>query len=225
MIIYKITNLINSKSYVGQTICSLENRWAQHNSKSSRCRAISNALRKYGKEKFTIEILVICNSLKELNEQESIFIKKFNTLAPNGYNLTSGGEGKTFSEESRSKISNAKKGKAYSEQFKKMRSESQTGKNHSDDTKKKMSDSAVGKLKTDSHRANISKSKTGISLSAEHRESIRMTLQKPIKCDQTAQVFDSASAAAKELKIGKSTIIKILKKRRPSFKGLSFSYC
>lgn len=224
MIIYKITNLINSKAYIGQTIYELEQRWVQHNSKSSGCRAIANALRKYGKENFTIEIVTICYSLEELNAQEEKYIKEFNTLAPNGYNLTTGGESRILTEESRKKISIANKGRSHSEDFREMRRQLQSGKIRSEVTKNKMSKSSLGKPKTDEHRLNISKAKTGKKLSLDHKESIKKTLQKPIKCDQTGQLFESASAAAKELKIGKSTIIKILKKRKPSFKGLSFSY-
>lgn len=216
--------MINLKSYIGQTIYGLEERWAQHNSKSSGCRAISNALHKYGKEKFSIEIITICNSLSELNEKESYFIKEFNTLAPNGYNLTSGGDAKVLAEESRERISLANKGRSHSEEFKEIRRQIQTGRLCSQETKSKMSSSAIGKPKTDEHRKNISKAKIGTKLSKDHRESIRKTLQKPIRCDQSGQIFTSTSEAAKELKIGKSTIIKILKKRKPSFKGLSFSY-
>lgn len=224
MIIYKITNIINSKSYVGQTVYGLDRRWNQHNSKSSGCRALASAIRKHGKENFTIEIVAVCNSLSELNKQETKFIKEFNTLSPNGYNLTTGGEGKVLSEESKARISEANQGRKHSEDFRQSRRKNQTGKSHSEETKEKMSKVSTGKPKSDEHRFNISKSKTGTKLSSEHKNSIKQTLQIPIKCDQTGQVFASSADAAKELRIGKSTIIKILKKRKQSFKGLSFSY-
>ncbi len=224
MIIYKITNTINLKAYIGQTIYSLEERWSQHNSKSSGCVAIASALLKYGKENFTIEIMAICNSLEELNKKESQFIKEQNTISPYGYNLTSGGEGKTLTQEVKDKISKANKGRVHSEAFRQMRKDIQTGKSPSEETKIKMSAAASGKSKSDTHRANISKAKMGNKLPEYARQSIRLKLQKPIKCDQTNQIFASASHAAKELKIGKSTIMKILKKRKPYFKGLSFSY-
>ena len=88
--IYKITNLINNKSYVGQSINPFV-RFKQHCQKS--CQHISlihQAIQKYGKENFILEILE--KDIEDYNEKEKYWIKKLNTLQPNGYNILEGGE-------------------------------------------------------------------------------------------------------------------------------------
>lgn len=91
MIIYKITNKITGKSYIGQTVQSIQKRWIMHYSKGSTCRYLSNAIKKYGKENFNIKVLARSNSIEEMNHREQYYIKIFNTLSPNGYNLMTGG--------------------------------------------------------------------------------------------------------------------------------------
>lgn len=111
MRIYLITNKINKKRYVGQTTQKLTHRWAQHCDKNSCCLGIKRAIEKYGKENFTIRTLYKANSIEELNAKEILFINKFNTLSPNGYNLKTGGNRPVYSEESRKKMSESGKGK------------------------------------------------------------------------------------------------------------------
>lgn len=89
-IIYKITNTVNNKSYIGQTRQSIQFRWNQHTSKKDNT-YFHNAIQKYGKDNFTIEILEECN-VEVLNEREIYYISKFDTFK-NGYNLTIGGDG------------------------------------------------------------------------------------------------------------------------------------
>lgn len=105
MIIYKITNLINNKCYVGQTKRSLDERWYGHCSKDG-CTALHNAILKYGKESFKIEIIDRANTESELNEKERYWIEKLNTIAPLGYNLRSGGDRFELSEVSKQRLSN-----------------------------------------------------------------------------------------------------------------------
>lgn len=105
MYIYKITNKINKKIYIGQTTRSVKKRWHEHCKKDSGCSYLSKAIQKYGKENFTIEHLVTCSNLNVLNKFEEILIKKYNTLAPNGYNLIYGGNNHKFSKKIRIKIS------------------------------------------------------------------------------------------------------------------------
>lgn len=84
--IYKITNLINSKIYIGQTIHP-EKRWWEH---CQRARTqydnypIHLAISKYGEENFSFEIL---EWTEDYDNRENILIKEFNSLVPNGYNL------------------------------------------------------------------------------------------------------------------------------------------
>ena len=88
MIVYKITNLINGKIYVGQTKFSVEKRFLQHAKANS---IIGAAIRKYGSENFKIEVIEICKNALELNEREIFWIEKLNCKVPNGYNVADGG--------------------------------------------------------------------------------------------------------------------------------------
>lgn len=94
-IIYIITNSINDKVYIGQTIQTLNKRWEGHCRKAcSENEAnmhIKRAIFKYGKDKFTIKELEKCN-IEELNEREIYYINLYNSYI-NGYNSTKGGSG------------------------------------------------------------------------------------------------------------------------------------
>ena len=88
MIIYKITNLVNGKIYVGQTKFSVEKRFKEHAKANS---PLGHAIRKYGKENFKAEVIEICQTFTELNEREIFWIAKLNCKVPNGYNIADGG--------------------------------------------------------------------------------------------------------------------------------------
>ena len=95
-IIYKITNLLNNKVYIGKTCRSLEVRWREHRSRANQgCGYyLHNAIRKYGEENFTIEMIEQTNSEKEINELEQKWINFYSSnLREKGYNLTNGGDG------------------------------------------------------------------------------------------------------------------------------------
>jgi predicted GIY-YIG superfamily endonuclease len=89
MVIYKITNKLNGKVYIGQTTQPLKRRWRNHC--ETKKGAMDSAIAKYGKENFDIEIIDIAETLEELNEKEKYWIKEYDSLAPKGYNLTYGG--------------------------------------------------------------------------------------------------------------------------------------
>lgn len=82
--IYKITNRINGKVYIGQSI-HIKRRWQEHCRPSTKS-IISDAIKKYGKENFSFEIIEECN-VEELNEKEAYYIESYNSLTPNGYNI------------------------------------------------------------------------------------------------------------------------------------------
>lgn len=93
--IYKIENTINGKCYIGQSE-NITRRWRAHRSAAFNPNAhnyditLYRAIRKYGIDNFTFTVLVECE-LSELNELESKFIQEYNSIAPNGYNLSAGG--------------------------------------------------------------------------------------------------------------------------------------
>ena len=85
--IYRITNNIDGKCYIGQTLYDdVNKRWNQHKNinHKSYCLYLYNAIKKYQPVNFKFEIICIC-----FDEE---YIKNFNTLAPNGYNLRLGGK-------------------------------------------------------------------------------------------------------------------------------------
>jgi len=88
MIIYKITNKINGKIYIGQTKFTAKKRFKQHAKADT---FIGRAIRKYGADNFKIEVVEICKNALELNEREIFWIEYFNCKVPNGYNIADGG--------------------------------------------------------------------------------------------------------------------------------------
>ncbi len=111
--IYKILNNINKKIYIGLTTNTAEYRFKKHKSMiySNGCSALYEAFKKYGVENFTIETICFSSNKKELMSLEKHYISELNTVSPNGYNLTSGGENCIVSKETRQKISNRLKGR------------------------------------------------------------------------------------------------------------------
>lgn len=113
MYIYKITNKINGKCYIGQTSRKVKYRIQDHfSSRKSQTRIslINQAVHKYGKDNFIVEELCYCFTPEELDLKEIFFIKEFNSIAPNGYNLEFGGNKlKVLSEETKQKIKNTRK--------------------------------------------------------------------------------------------------------------------
>lgn len=93
--IYKITNNINKHAYIGQSV-EIEDRWVRHkwaafNAIESYDYPLYRAIRKYGLENFTFEIIKECKQ-EELSYWEMYYIEYYNTFI-DGYNQTSGGEG------------------------------------------------------------------------------------------------------------------------------------
>jgi Trp operon repressor len=91
--IYIIKNKINDKVYIGQAV-NTQNRWWHHLSdarKNKKYSLIDRAINKYGKENFYYEILE--EQIEDYNEKEQYWIKKYNSITPNGYNIAVGGQG------------------------------------------------------------------------------------------------------------------------------------
>lgn len=90
--IYKITNLLNGKIYIGQTRMTVKQRMYKHYSRANQndITGIDAAIKKYGKENFSVETLEECEEDK-LDERERYYINLFSSY-DNGYNLTLGGQ-------------------------------------------------------------------------------------------------------------------------------------
>ena len=129
-IVYLITNISNGKKYVGQTTLALEMRWKCHlkDARSGLQCALHCAIRKYGIKAFNVEQIDSAETLNELNNKEVYHVLQLKTLAPNGYNLTAGGDGHIISEETRQKLSSASLGRKMSEETIKKMAAAQIGK-------------------------------------------------------------------------------------------------
>lgn len=88
MEIYLITDLTNSKQYVGQTVYTKDERWRGHLYGDL---YIDRAIRKHKPENFEVKTLEVVNQAELLNEREKYWIQELNTLIPNGYNILPGG--------------------------------------------------------------------------------------------------------------------------------------
>lgn len=82
--IYKITNKINNKVYIGQSV-HIERRWSEHCFPSKES-VIAKAIKEYGKENFLFEIIEECN-VEELDAREKYWIQYYDCMVPNGYNV------------------------------------------------------------------------------------------------------------------------------------------
>ena len=116
MLIYKITNTVNNKIYIGQTTLTLKERMQSYYKEyrwGKRDRPIALAMRKYGFENFNFEIIKDgIKTKKELDRLERKYIRLFKSFCvENGYNVELGGNGQgKHSKETKRKISEAQKG-------------------------------------------------------------------------------------------------------------------
>jgi group I intron endonuclease len=118
--IYRILNKISKKVYIGiTTYKDVKKRWNQHIQTASinkGCPALREAFNKYGIENFEFSVILICFD-EDRFKYEIEYIKKYNSVAPNGYNLTHGGQcgggfkGKNHTEEVKNRIKNTLKQK------------------------------------------------------------------------------------------------------------------
>jgi group I intron endonuclease len=147
MLIYLITNEINKKKYVGQTIQPLSKRWQHHCwfSTTKTKMPIALAIHKYGEENFTIRVIRKCSSQEELDRMEKYYAKRYATFSPSGYNLKAGNGRGALSDETKLKISLSNTGKTCSEETRRRLSISHIGIKMSLKTRRKLSRTNKGK--------------------------------------------------------------------------------
>lgn len=164
MIIYKITNILNNKIYIGQTTQKFNKRISQHKRDSKhRNSYLYNSIKKYGFDKFEFKILEECSNIEKLNIREIWFIKTYKTQNRNiGYNIHSGGRNYTIPDDEKKKRSERQKGeKSY-----------WYGKKQSEETKKKKSESSMGNKNHFYGKNHTKKSKEKMSTSAKNRKKV-----------------------------------------------------
>jgi hypothetical protein len=228
MVIYKITNLINGKIYIGQTK-SVGIRFKCYWGSG---KLIRLAIKKYGKENFKKEIIEECNTKEELNIREIFWIKELNTKAPNGYNILKGGScrhdenaywsGKTHTEEYKKMCSERSKGEKspcwhikYSPERCKQLSDAHIGQIpwnkgktniYSDDTIQKMSESAKCRKTTVENEALRRKKISDFNKQAK-------TQAKPIIDNRDGQIYDTIISFRKKYHLTEYMYKKLLNQK------------
>lgn len=189
MIIYLITNDLNNRRYVGQTIHPLEHRWSQHiyTAQTRPKSLLHRDMHRCGVHHFKPEILAVAASRKELDTLEAFHIKTLKTLVPHGYNLTTGGQGHVISEITKRKISATNKRlcverggfrlglKSSPEHIRKI-SSALTGKTHSNETRAKISRAKTNPSKET--RQKLRESHLGHHPTLATRQKMRLAIQK-----------------------------------------------
>lgn len=182
MVIYKTTNLVNGKQYIGKDTHNNPNYLGSGT-------LLRLAIRKYGKQNFKKEILEECSSKEQLSIREEYWLNYYdaggNDMFYNMHNHSHGGRvpsnktrqktsmallGKKLSDDHRKRISAGRIGIVFSDETRKKMSVSHTGKTASKETKQKMSNARLGELNhwygktfTDEHRKKLSQSHIGKS--------------------------------------------------------------
>lgn len=203
MLIYKITNIINGKVYIGQTTKTLADRIKTHKNSmvSGKQTHLYSAMRKYGWDNFKFEVIATAETQCELNALEEYYIKKYDSVR-SGYNMAYGGSINVMYSEI-----------VADKHHKRMRDEKVRRKIY-----ESMKESYVARGgATDEHRKHLSENKKAFyqtergkevarefsqrfNMSDEHKELLRRSHMKSVYCvneqNEVIAEFDSVIAAA-----------------------------
>jgi group I intron endonuclease len=195
-IIYCVTNLVNSKKYIGQTIKGLNYRQKCHfryafNYNSDNL--FHRALRKYGKDNFLFEEIDSANSKLELDTKEIYWIKKYqSTNLENGYNICLGGQG----------------GASHNPEVADKIRKTLLGGHRTEIQKEHMSIAAINRYKNKENHP-----WTGKHLTDEHKENIRQARKKYVVSDVTRE-------KQRQAKLGKPSLRKGIKNKEKTVDSL-----
>lgn len=212
MIIYKITNLVNKKVYIGLTTKSMEGRWRSH--VKGKKMQISKAIEKYGKENFIIEQIDQAENIEELKKKEIEWVSKEDSFKK-GYNGTRGGDcSVSLHKNIIDKLSerqmgnkNSFFGKAHSKENKENWSKNRRGKNHGMYGKKQPKLTELNKNKV---------------WTREMRDKISKANSKPIMCVENDTIYDSTVEMCRVLNLDSSSVLKVLKGKFRHHHGYTF---
>ena len=206
--IYYIKNLIDNKYYIGQTMNELSERWRQHKKTGSTCRYLKNAFKKYGFENFEFKLICICFD-NDLDKFEIYYIKHYNSLVPDGYNLKQGGlGGGKHNQETKDKISKSLKGK---KQIYANGIHPWVGRRHSEETKKKLSIAHCGKK--------FSKERINNMKDIGNKRVLQYDLN-----DNIINIYKSGKYAAEKNNTTKAGVSMLCNCKRIQLKGFKYKY-
>jgi len=220
MVVYKLTNMVNGKIYVGQTVLPLERRWYSHVKKASAKSSmlISRAIAKHGPQNFLCEILCTTEDKTHLDYLEKLWIKLLDARNTKvGYNLIEGGTGGNIIESlphkneiyARRAASNT--GKKRSGESKKNILNGRKSRNHSESTKEKIRAARLGSRLSIEVKNKISNKLVGRTLTTDHINKLKKINKRPRPGSRKKIIigttpFNSLKEASEQLGIPGSTL-------------------
>lgn len=222
--IYKTTCLVTNKIYIGQHKAPTFEPWYLGSGM-----LIRQAIIKYGRDKFRVELICSCSTLNELNEKEIYYIQHYNATDHTiGYNIEPGGKGCLMTESTKEKLRLAHLGKTATIETKQKMSESRRGKNnsfygkcHTVETKQKIGAKSIGR------HTFLGKKHTSAA-----KEKMRLaklgnvpTNSLKVLCLNNNTQYESINRAAEFFKIPASTIARAIRDNRALRNGLKFIKC
>lgn len=224
MIVYKLTNTLNQKSYIGMTTQSSEKRLRQHVCASKKDdlknSLIARAIKKYGVKNFALEEISKALDIEDLRKKEFLAIKDYNTLSPNGYNLKEGGQ--------IGGNGGSNKGIKWSETARKRHS--QTMKNRNLEAWNKGLKGVLKPNKGSFTKEKVTGEKNPFYGKSHGAETIKKLskandlIKRKIVCLETGEIFDSIKAATVKMNLDLGNLYKVLVKKNKTIKGYSFEY-
>ena len=251
-IIYKIKNKENNKYYIGQTTSDMGfkgryrysgegiERVYKHNLKQKeKGNSYNNyllfSIEKYGFEAFEVdEEFDIAYSKEELDELEIKYIKEFNCIIPNGYNISYGGSSGKHSETTKQKLREINLGKHHTEESKKKMSESRKGRVFSEEHRRRLSEAEKGEKNHNygKHLSEETKQKIREAVSGENnpmygkgeeRRGLKNVNTKIIYCEELDKIWIGLKECSKELGVSTGYISVCIKENKKC-KGYTLKY-
>lgn len=189
--LYKVTNVVNNKSYIGQTVQPVNRRWSSHVqcARSGKDLYFYHAIRKYGADRFTVETIDVATDKPQADELERKYIIQFNTVhRDHGYNMTYGGHGSPHLPEVKAKIGDRSREWWANPENKERASASRRGllsgsrnpryghtegRPHSEETKRNLSEIRKELYRDPEFKSRMSEANTGKHHTDSGRENIR----------------------------------------------------
>jgi len=217
MIIYKATNKINGKMYIGKSSLTLEERKKKHWKKSKSSQAhFHNALRKYGLDGFNWEVLCEC-SAEEVNNKETSYIAEYCSNDHSiGYNSTIGGDGgdtwslNTHKEQTSKRLSESiRNSDMHKQRLKEVMGPFNRAKACNPEYRKNLSNALTGRKFTEEHKAALKESFKNRVMTDEHKkhiaEAMRLRMSDPEERKKISKALKGRTSHRKGKKLSAET--------------------
>lgn len=239
--IYKITNKINGKVYIGQTMRNIKERFNEYQSLKTNP-YLKKSFNKHGIDNFSFEVIHETKNLSELNDLEILYIKQFDsTNRGKGYNLDAGGRNASPSQETLAKMSAAHKGRKQTADWTEKRiakagsaDAKKYGSPKTEEEKLAMSEKGkgenaywFGKKRDPEMVARMAATKTGVKMNPDAKRELLLRQGKQVEMTDTTgkvTIFESQTAASEATGISVNSISSYCKGKFKNGKGLLFRY-